>query len=222
MYCKKCGKEIQDDSNFCNHCGARQTPKKIVVEFNEPSLPSINGDFVRRAIFGFGRFLKKIILFLKPIVLRLLVVGLVICIVSGAAYGIAYYSYYLINKPPKASTSEVSLYREKGIYTELRKGFTIGGRKTDDYYEYEYINPSEILPNCKWHLDEDMMNTNSYYRFFDGDSTDINDTREEYLMDKSEDFAYPYSMIALGICLFYYLVRLFIKFRRWLYKNKAS
>ena len=26
MYCKKCGKQISDDSQFCCYCGARQTP----------------------------------------------------------------------------------------------------------------------------------------------------------------------------------------------------
>ena len=25
MYCKKCGKEIPDDSKFCQHCGSSQT-----------------------------------------------------------------------------------------------------------------------------------------------------------------------------------------------------
>ena len=26
MFCTKCGKEISDDSQFCIHCGAKQTP----------------------------------------------------------------------------------------------------------------------------------------------------------------------------------------------------
>lgn len=24
MFCKNCGKELDDGSNFCNHCGANQ------------------------------------------------------------------------------------------------------------------------------------------------------------------------------------------------------
>lgn len=43
MYCKECGKEIANDSKFCNHCGTRQDssinekkePKKIILEVPE-------------------------------------------------------------------------------------------------------------------------------------------------------------------------------------------
>ena len=43
MYCKECGKEIADDSKFCNHCGAKQSDsvkdtrkdKKIILEVPE-------------------------------------------------------------------------------------------------------------------------------------------------------------------------------------------
>lgn len=31
MYCKNCGKEIEDDSSFCPYCGS-SVDKKIVVE----------------------------------------------------------------------------------------------------------------------------------------------------------------------------------------------
>lgn len=30
MYCKKCSKEIPDDSRFCNHCGAKQTRERSI------------------------------------------------------------------------------------------------------------------------------------------------------------------------------------------------
>ena len=35
MYCKYCGKPIDEDSAFCRHCGKRQTNDKFVVE-DEP------------------------------------------------------------------------------------------------------------------------------------------------------------------------------------------
>ena len=151
MYCKKCGKEIPDDSIFCNQCGARQTPKKIVVEFNEPSLPSINGDSIRNGIFSIGRCLKKWIISLKPLAISLLLVSLI----TGAAYGIAYYSYYLFNQPPEANLSEIVLYREKGI-SSYEDGFYSSGHKIS-VTSYKYDNPSTILPNCKWDLDDDMI-----------------------------------------------------------------
>ena len=74
-----------------------------------------------------------------------------------------------------------------------------------------------ILPNCKWDLDDDMMNFTGTR--FNGDSTDINETRKDYLKYKSGEFASYISLIAFGICLLYYFIRLFVSFRNWLYKK---
>ena len=34
MFCNKCGKEIDDGSRFCNHCGATLTPEAAPVQTN--------------------------------------------------------------------------------------------------------------------------------------------------------------------------------------------
>lgn len=34
MFCNKCGKEIDDGSRFCNHCGATLTPAPAPVQTN--------------------------------------------------------------------------------------------------------------------------------------------------------------------------------------------
>ena len=41
MYCKKCGKQIDDDSAFCVHCGNNINPKNKEQE-NEQNKPSQN------------------------------------------------------------------------------------------------------------------------------------------------------------------------------------
>ena len=209
MYCKHCGKEIDNDSIYCNYCGTRQTPKKIVVEFTKLSLPSISEESIRNGIFSIGRYLKKWIITLKPLAISLLLIGLI----SGATYGIAYYSYYLFNLPPETSQSEIVLYREKGITSEYHPA----QGKWLEHTSYKYENPSKILPNCKWDLDDAMMNAATSW--FKGENTNINESRKEYLKDWSLDKAYEKSIIAFGICLLCYFIHLFLKFRKWLYKK---
>lgn len=212
MYCKHCGKEIDDNSTFCKYCGTRQTPKKIVVEFTEPSLPSINGDSIRNGIFRFGRCLKKMIFSLKPLAISLLLISLF----TGVSYGIAFLSYYLLKLPPKANESEIVLYREKGITTEYHPA---QGIRWPEFTTYNYENPSKVLPNCKWDLDDDLMMDGSTSYWFNEYSTNINNTRKKYLVSRSQDFAYSISLIAFCICLLYYFIRLFVRFRKWLYKK---
>ena len=59
MYCKKCGEEIPNDSTYCNHCGTRQTPRKVTDVFN---ISNINEDNVRDSFlsaFSFAKWIWK-------------------------------------------------------------------------------------------------------------------------------------------------------------------
>ncbi len=58
MFCKKCGKEISDDSAYCNHCGTRQMPQNVSIKFKKPD---IKEDDVRNGILSFFASVKKII-----------------------------------------------------------------------------------------------------------------------------------------------------------------
>ncbi len=48
MYCKKCGKEIPDDSVYCNHCGARQVAEETALVKRH-----VSEDEVRKGILSF-------------------------------------------------------------------------------------------------------------------------------------------------------------------------
>lgn len=37
MFCKNCGREIEDNSNFCQHCGAKQKTDGVFEGFSEPN-----------------------------------------------------------------------------------------------------------------------------------------------------------------------------------------
>ena len=212
MYCKKCGKEIPNESSYCNYCGTRQAPKKVVIEFKKPQI-IINEDKVRNGILGLGSFLKRFAIALKPLVYHLVL----ILLITGGSYAIAFVSFYLFKLPPKVDHEGIVLYRSEGVvpvYHPAGKWFNNLPR--EEYYSYDYKNPSLILPNYRWKYDSDLI---EHSRFFDEEATDINKTRKEYLVDKSLDFAYPVSVIVFGICVLFYIVRLFMKFRRWLYKK---
>lgn len=110
MYCKKCGKEITEDSVYCKYCGARQTPQKITIEFNKPPL-KINEDLLRSIIFGLGRVLKRVCIILLPFVLRLIIGGIIAVITWNGIY----YGMQWLYEPPVESIQSIQNFNQYGV-----------------------------------------------------------------------------------------------------------
>ena len=79
MYCKKCGKEIDDNSRYCKHCGADQTTK-WVIEINKPNMLFAK-DKLRKYLCGFLFSISKLFKAIWSIAWKcavVLVIGLVV------------------------------------------------------------------------------------------------------------------------------------------------
>ena len=66
MYCKHCGKQIDDNSSFCKYCGKQlKESKKIVIEFNNPNISEKvkqSRDFISKTYKSNTPKIKKIII----------------------------------------------------------------------------------------------------------------------------------------------------------------
>ena len=50
MFCKECGKRIDDDSKFCSHCGTKKSVEQVTVNPLEgtPKADNINKNVIYR------------------------------------------------------------------------------------------------------------------------------------------------------------------------------
>lgn len=62
VYCKKCGKEIQDYASYCPNCGASQ------LFDNDPYRPGSNNQYGRPASYDSGSFGWAVLGFFFPLV----------------------------------------------------------------------------------------------------------------------------------------------------------
>ena len=102
VYCRYCGKQIDEDATFCTHCGNRQTNEGH-KGINLGKVSKIGTDLLRNTSTLFGRF----VLFLKTFKFRRIHLGkwgkriiltLITAIVFLCLYALAgwiYYDYYL-------------------------------------------------------------------------------------------------------------------------------
>lgn len=76
MYCKYCGKEIDDNSSYCKYCGKQLVDKKkIIVEFTKPKSIENSQTYLKRLGNKYSLFYK--ILKEKDDVWAIVLVGIV-------------------------------------------------------------------------------------------------------------------------------------------------
>ena len=76
MYCKYCGKEIDDNSSYCKYCGKQLVDKKkIIVEFTKPKSIDNSQTYLKRLGNKYSLFYK--ILKEKDDVWAIVLVGIV-------------------------------------------------------------------------------------------------------------------------------------------------
>ena len=76
MYCKHCGREIDDNSSFCKYCGKQLVDKKkIIVEFTKPKSIDNSQTYLKRLGNKYSLFYK--ILKEKDDVWAIVLVGIV-------------------------------------------------------------------------------------------------------------------------------------------------
>jgi len=68
MFCTKCGKEISDDSQFCIHCGAKQTPMVSVPIDRKIQKSRSNTKIINKKIIAVIAVIVLALVVIRPIV----------------------------------------------------------------------------------------------------------------------------------------------------------
>lgn len=68
MFCTKCGKEISDDSQFCIHCGAKQTPMVSVPIDRKIQKSRSNTKIINKKIIAVIAVIVLTLVVIRPIV----------------------------------------------------------------------------------------------------------------------------------------------------------
>ena len=68
MFCTKCGKEISDDSQFCIHCGAKQTPMVSVPIGRKIQKSRSNTKIINKKIIAVIAVIVLTLVVIRPIV----------------------------------------------------------------------------------------------------------------------------------------------------------
>ena len=137
MFCKNCGKEIADDSKFCNFCGSEQQSATAIYE-NNPSTEDEKTNKTLWAIFG-GCLIGGCLIFVFIIVL----------IIVGATNG----DSSTKTNPSYSNSSSTQDTTRSAKTSDL----VITFKKIDNYFEhddfYMIIQAQEKITNLKLSID---------------------------------------------------------------------
>ena len=132
MFCKKCGKEIADDSKFCNFCGSEQQSATAIYE-NNPSTEDEKTNKTLWAIFGGC----------------LIFVFIIVLIIVGATNG----DSSTKTNPSYSDSSSTQDTTRSAKTSDL----VITFKKIDNYFEYDdfymIIQAQEKITNLKLSID---------------------------------------------------------------------
>ena len=137
MFCKNCGKEIADDSKFCNFCGSEQQSATAIYE-NNPSTEDEKTNKTLWAIFG-GCLIGGCLIFVFIIVL----------IIVGATNG----DSSTKTNPSYSNSSSTQDTTRIAKTSDLVVTF----KKIDNYFAYDdfymIIQAQEKITNLKLSID---------------------------------------------------------------------
>lgn len=223
MYCKYCGKEIDNDSTFCCKCGkllSNGTEIPSTKNLSKDKISSIQSEStvnikILKEKSDTGEKARKFILQLLK---QSLYIGLLIIsafIIKAIAYGIS------ISTPiPEVTIEEQNNFNDEIFKLENPNGAPSFEELKANNFQRDYkkyprrLNYSfglialEYLKLGEFKYDSQIQNMSQLYN--------INESRKEILEYESEKIADTTLWISLGILVGGYLVFLFIK---WLIKN---
>lgn len=205
MYCKKCGKQIPDDSEYCNHCGTRQYPKKLDINIHAHT-PQFNQDTIRYFILRICRFIKSSVFLLWPLLKRILLLIILCCVVVGFATG----AYYLVNKPAAVSPQQVEYFKNKCVGDSIQAAV---GRWPEHKIYYLKDNPYRYINEWKYDCFDNSWALEQYCTY------GINEHRKNILISRSWVFCDKVGGIFLVLSLLYLSIYLIISFKKWLLKE---
>jgi hypothetical protein len=103
------------------------------------------------------------------------------------------------------------MHNKKGISSREEYSIIKPKRLETRYY---YKNPSMILPNCKWDMDDDMMDSEYKYSQYDR-NLNINEARKHYLGERSDGMGAIMTASAFLLSMLFFIADLFLKIRKW-------